>query len=417
MRKFGFLLGMIFTTTLVLGQDSIQDRECQRMKLFVGQELKKKDYAAATMYYLKGEKICNNYDSKKYNNMLQTIRNTVATEKDKARKKAYIDTLIAAYDRAEEKGFYNEALSSKRATYILQSTAPDKQKADKLYLRAFEHNNKFTDAELTFYYYNLYSLFTLVGTGDVGLARSYKKRLISDYFRLSKKIENENFTVRTQETLTSYFNNLVRTCDDILPELNGFMSSLPQDKEKKKKTVNNFLNLLKEKGCTESDEYEMLIDTIISIDNTIDAVLAKAQLLQIKKRFKESIGVYRDAIGMTETDSIKNEVLLNILEIQYNNLNSFKAAYNTALTIGGSNRSKALLVAANCVAKLANTCGSSTFDRKCNFYYAAQLADKAGNPNVAAKFRANAPTSDEIFNNNSPSSVVLSCWGVSVDVK
>ena len=415
MRIFGFLLGMVFTTSMVFGQDSIQDRECKRMLLFVGQELKSKNYAHATMYYLKGEELCDNYDAKKYNNMLQTIRNTVATEKDKARKKAYIDTLIAAYDRAEEKGFYNEALSSKRATYILQSTAPDKQKADKLYLRAFENNNKFTDAELTFYYYNLYSLFTLAGSGDVGLA--YKKRLISDYFRLSKKIENENLTARTQETLTSYFNNLIRTCDDILPELSGFMSSLPQDKEKKKKTVTNFLNLLKEKGCTESDEYEMLIDTIISIDNTIDAVLAKAQLLQVKKRFKESIGVYRDATGMAETDSVKNEILLNILEIQYNNLNSFKAAYNTALTINGSNRSKALLVAANCVAKLANTCGSSTFDRKCNFYYAAQLATKAGSPNVAAKFRANAPTSDEIFNNNSPSSVVLSCWGVSVDVK
>ncbi len=414
MRKFGFLLGMIFTTSLVFGQDSIQDRECKTMLLFVGQELKLKNYANATMYYLKGEALCNNYDSKKYGNMLQTIRNTVATEKDKARKTAYIDTLIWAYERAEEKGYYNEAQSSKRATYIMQSTAPDRVKADELYLRAFEHNNKFTDAELTFYYYNLYSLFT-VATGDD--KNVYKKRLISDYFRLSKKIENENLTARTQETLTNYFNNLVRTCDDILPELSGFMSSLPQDKEKKKKTVTNFLNLLKDKGCTESDEYEMLIDTIISIDNTIDAVLAKAQLLQVKKRFKESIGVYRDAIGMTETDSLKNEILLNILEIQYNNLNSLNAAYNTALTINGSNRSKALLIAANCVAKLANTCGSSTFDRKCNFYYAAQLAEKAGSPNVAAKFRANAPTSDEIFNNNNPSSVVLSCWGVSVDVK
>ena len=116
----------------------------------------------------------------------------------------------------------------------------------------------------------------------------------------------------------------MRSCEDILPELNGFMSSLPADKEAKKKTVNNFLTLLKEKGCTESDEYEMLIDTIISIDNTIDAVLAKAQLLQVKKRFKESIGVYRDAIEMTELDSIKNEIMLSILNIQYADMNAYK---------------------------------------------------------------------------------------------
>ncbi len=411
MKKLGFLLGMMLTTTMLMGQDSL---ECQRMKLFVTQELKDKDYAEATMYYLKGEEICNNYDQKKYNNMLQTIQNTISTENDKARKKAYIDTLIWAYDRAEKKGFFNEAQCAKRATYIMQTTAPDKEAADQLYLRAFEKNNSFTDAELTYYYYNLYTLYSVSTDDKKG---TYKKRLISDYFRLSRKIEKENLTARTQETLTTYFNNLVRTCDDILPELNGFMSTLPQDKEKKKKTVTNFLNLLKEKGCTESDEYEMLIDTIISIDNTIDAVLAKAQLLQVKKRYKESISVYRDAMAMTEADSVKNEILYIIGNIQYSNLSSYKAAYNTALTIGGAKRSKGLLIAANCVARLAMTCGASTFDRKCNYYYAAQLAEKAGSPGVAEKFRANAPSADEIFNNNSPASVVLSCWGVSVNVK
>ena len=81
------------------------------------------------------------------------------------------------------------------------------------------------------------------------------------------------------------------------------------------------------------------------------------------------------------------------------------------------NRSKALLVAANCVAKTANSCGSSTFERKCNYYYAAQLANQAGEPGIASKFKANAPTADEIFSNNSPATLKLSCWNVTVDVK
>jgi hypothetical protein len=109
--------------------------------------------------------------------------------------------------------------------------------------------------------------------------------------------------------------------------------------------------------------------------------------------------------------------MLNILEIQYTNLNSYKSAYNTALAISGSNRSKALMVASNCVAKLANTCGSSTFDRKCNYYYAAQLATNAGEGALASKYRQSCPNSDEIFSNNSPAQVTLSCWGVTVDVK
>lgn len=415
MKKFGLGLVVVFMVSLTFGQqDSLQDRECKRMQLFVGQELKVKDYARATMYYLKGETICGNYDAKKYKNMIQTMRNTVATEKDKANKKLYIDTLIAAYDRAEQKGFFNAAEASIRGLYILQSSVPNREKADSLFTVAFAANNTFKDAQLSYYYYNLYTMYT---KAKDDLKQVYKKRIISDYFRLSRKIENEGFKARTQESMTNYFNNVVRTCDDILPDLNGFMSDLPQDKAKKKKAVNNFLNLLKDKQCTESDEYAMLIDTIISIDNTVDAVLAKADLLKVKKKYKSSIEVLRTALEMAENDTLKGDIKLAILEIQYTNLSSYKSAYNTALSISGSNRSKALMVASNCVAKLANTCGSSTFDRKCNYYYAAQLATKAGESSLAAKYRENCPTSDEIFSNNSPAQVTLSCWGVTVDIK
>ena len=406
---------MIFMTTLFFGQEMDNNKECQRMLLFVSQELKMKNYAMASMYYLKGETICGEeYGAKEYDAMSKTLRNTIITETDNVRKKLYTDTLLGVYDRMDAKGYYNEVESSKRATFIMMSSKPDYKKADEIYLRAFENNNKFNDAELTYYYYNLYTLFSIT-SGDEQTA--FKKRLISDYFLLSKKIESEKFASSTQQSLTGYFNSLVRSCDDILPELNGFMSSLPQDKEAKKKAVNNFLKLLKEKGCTESNEYEMLIDTIISIDNTIDAVLAKAQLLKVKKRFKESISVYQTAVQMTELDSIKNEIMMDVLDIQYSNLNAYRTAYNTALTIKGMNRSKALLVAANCVAKTANSCGSSTFERKCNYYYAAQLANQAGEPGIASKFKANAPTADEIFSNNSPATLKLSCWNVTVDVK
>ena len=395
-------------------QDSLQDRECKRMQLFVGQELKLKNYARATMYYLKGEELCGNYDAKKYKNMIQTMRNTVATEKDKAKKKLYIDTLIAAYDRAEQKGFFNPAEASIRGLYILQSSLPNRLKADSLFTVAFAKNNTFKDAQLSYYYYNLYTMYTKAKeeTKEV-----YKKRMITDYFRLSRKIENEGFKARTQESMTNYFNNVVRTCDDILPDLNGFMSELPQEKDKKKKAVINFLTLLKEKQCTESDEYAMLIDTIISIDNTVDAVLAKADLLRVKKKYKEAIAVFRTALEMADNDTLRGDIKLSVLEIQYTNLSSYKSAYNTALSISGANRSKALMVASNCVAKLANTCGSSTFDRKCNYYYAAQLATNAGESSLAAKYRENCPSSDEIFSNNSPAQVTLSCWGVTVDIK
>ena len=415
MKKIGLGLGFVFIVALTFGQlDSLNERECKRMQLFVGQELKLKNYARATMYYLQGEVICNNYDAKKYKNMIQTIRNTVATEKDKARKKLYVDTLVSAYDRVEQKGFFNSAEASIRAMYILQSSAPNREKSDSLFTLAFQEKNLFKDAQLSYYYYNLYTMYSRAKDAQ---KENFKKRMISDYFSLSRKIENEGFKASTLETMTNYFNTVVRSCDDILPELLGFMSDLPQEKDKKKKSVTNFLNLLKEKRCTESEEYAMLIDTIISIDNTVDALLAKADLLRVKKKYKSSIDVFRTALEMADNDTLRGDVKLSILEIQYNNLNSFKSAYNTAMSITGLNRSKALMVASNCVARLADNCGSSTFDRKCNYYYAAQLATNAGESSLAAKYRESCPSSDEIFSNNSPSQVTLSCWGVTVDVK
>ncbi|MDC1245301.1 hypothetical protein N8Z79_07590, partial [Crocinitomicaceae bacterium] len=58
MKRFGILFGMIFMTTLFFGQEMDNNKECQRMLLFVSQELKMKNYAMASMYYLKGETIC-----------------------------------------------------------------------------------------------------------------------------------------------------------------------------------------------------------------------------------------------------------------------------------------------------------------------------------------------------------------------
>jgi hypothetical protein len=106
-----------------------------------------------------------------------------------------------------------------------------------------------------------------------------------------------------------------------------------------------------------------------------------------------------------------------ILEIQYHDQDAYNTAYRTAMGISGAYRNKALLIAANCVAKTANSCGASTFDRKCNYLYAAELAQRGGDGGAAARFRANGPTESDRFENNNPSSVSLSCWGVSVSLK
>jgi hypothetical protein len=73
-----------------------------------------------------------------------------------------------------------------------------------------------------------------------------------EYFFLSKLVSSANMSVKAQENLTTYFNGVVKSCDDILPDLKGFMSSFPQEVEAKKATVNNFISLLESKNNFDS---------------------------------------------------------------------------------------------------------------------------------------------------------------------
>lgn len=419
MKLKAILFGTFVAVTAIYAnaqEETPQEKECKRMRLFAGEELKIKNFAGATSYYIKAEQICGGFDKANYDRMIQTIRNTISTETDKVRKTAYIDTLVDAFDRSEKAGHFDKANSAIRATFVLQSSKTNRKKADELYVQFTQSGGVFNEAQVSMYYFNIYSLYTDTKV-TVEEKAALKKRLVSEYFTLSKLITDAKMTVKSQENLTTYFNTVVKSCDDILPDLAGFMSALPQEVEAKKKTVNNFMTLLKDKGCTGSKEYEMLVDTIIKIDNSIDAVLAKAQLQKAKKQYANAIATLNQAKGMTTDALKKEEIEFMILETQYHDQDAYNTAYRTALGISGANRNKALLIAANCVAKTANSCGASTFDRKCNYLYAAELAQRGGDGGAAARFRANGPTESEKFENNNPSSVSLSCWGVSVSLK
>ena len=419
MKLKAILFGTFVAVTAIYAnaqEETPQEKECKRMRLFAGEELKIKNFAGATSYYIKAEQLCGGFDKANYDRMIQTIRNTISTETDKVRKTAYIDTLVDAFDRSEKAGHFDKTNSAIRATFILQSSKPNRKKADELYVQFTQSGGAYNEAQVSMYYFNIYSLYTDTKV-TVEEKAALKKRLISEYFTLAKLITDAKMSVKSEENLTTYFNTVVKSCDDILPDLAGFMSALPQEVEAKKKAVNNFMKLLKDKGCTGSKEYEMLVDTIIKIDNSIDAVMAKAQLQKAKKQFANAITTLNQAKGMT-TDAVKKEEIeFMILEIQFHDQDAYNTAYRTALGISGANRNKALLIAANCVAKSANSCGASTFDRKCNYLYAAELAQRGGDGGAAARFRANGPTESEKFENNNPSSVSLSCWGVSVSLK
>jgi hypothetical protein len=392
-------------------QESDAERECKRM-LFLAQQarMEKNDYHESAIYMLKAESICEGLDEKNTKILIASLRNTLNGLSDEAQKKAYNDTLSGAFARAEKNGFYTNDNDLIWGATIVGSTNPDRQKANELFKRGIaSQGEKIHEGYIVYYYYNLYAMYAAAAD-----KAELKKELISAYFQLSAIIGKANMSQQTQETVTGYFNAVVRTCDDILPDLGGFMSKLPQDPAVKLSQVKNFISLLESKECTDSPEYLQLIDTLVGIDpNSLEAQLMKAKAQMAKKDYRGAINTLKTAKGLSTDDAQKNEITYTISNAQYQS-GSYTGAYNTAMSVSGDFRSKALLIAGNAVAKNANSCGNSTFERKCNYIYAAQLLEQAGKS--GASMRAQGPTEGEIFDNNSPSSVTLSCYGVSVSL-
>ena len=419
---------LIFNVFISLSQnDSIKLRECNRSKFLAQEErksieidtsatLKLMHFKTEFTYLLKAEAICGTFTKNNYNYIIRSGQDILKLEKDPKIKSIYIDTLFLINKKIDLLKFGDKNIVLKLADYCLLKSVIERDLCDNYYLNALRDTSlKFTDVNIINYYSNLYSLYL---TEQDALKKStYKKRLISDYFMLSKLITYKKLQARTLESIVNVFNGIVRNCEDLLPDLVVFMNELPQEKEAKIKTVTNFLNLMKEKSCSSSKEYEMLVDTLIKIVGSIETMIEKAELLIVKKRYTEGLANFNAAKIMTENLVKLDEIDFRILEVQFHNLDNYQTAYRLAMAISGTNKSKALLIAAKCVANSANSCGSSTFDRKCNYYYAAELAERAGDSGAASRYRAGAPSSEEKFNNNNPSSVSLSCWGVTVNVR
>jgi hypothetical protein len=389
--------------------DSIRQRECDRMRFLAGEELKVKNYAGAVSYYLKGEDLCGDFDKATYDRISITIQNAYNSVKDKEIKAQYSDTLLSLLDRMETKGFLDKEESLTRAKFILNSTDQDRKKADNYFKIAMENNVRMTEVSLYTYYSNVYMLYA---NSNDSSKEVLKKRLISEYLLFVNNLKNEKII----EIMKKYFNSVVTTCEDLMPDLKIYMTKLPESKEDKLTMINMFMDMISEMKCTDSPEYEMLVDSVIAIDNSIDAVLAKKKLLFVKEDFDGAIDLLKKASGMTENDSLKNAFEYEVMEITYFNKKSYKMAYNMALSMNSEYRSKALEIAADVVASMANSCGVSTFDRKCNYLYAAQLAERAGLSSKAQRYKDMGPSNTEKFENGNPTSATLSCWGVTVNL-
>lgn len=419
MKLGNILLGAsMILATVTFAED--EERECQRMKKIANDAMIGENYKEATEYFLKGETQCGEFDAANYGRLTGSLIRVINAETDTDSKKLYSDTLCAAWDRMDEKGLYENKNDMYRGNFELQKSAPDYLKADKYFTRGIAaHANggaPIQEMYIPLHYYNTYTLFFM--EQDAEKKNMLKKRMINDYFDLSKLITKSNFSLTAQEGITIYFNSVVQSCDDLTPEIAGFITNLPEDVEAAKTSLMSLIDLMETKSCEDSQEYMNLINAYLEKDpESLKALEMKAKILEKEGKYREANVIYEKLIASPEVTDERNAELKYKIVNNLFKLRSYKSAYSKAMNIQGKFRGKAMSIAGQCVGQMANSCGVSTFERNCNYIYAVQLLEQSGGAagsNLIAQYKAKFPTSKDCFGEGNPTSVTLECWGVTV---
>ncbi|GAB5416549.1 MAG: hypothetical protein Crog4KO_34130 [Crocinitomicaceae bacterium] len=406
--KLGTLL---IVASLLIGSAAYgQMTDCERFLGVANNAYAQENFPEAIEYYKKVEAECEELGKDNYDRLVASY--IALMDKEEFGGDAWLDKLekvMATWEVMDEKGFYNKEDDLTRGYYYSNMRTPDYAQADKYLARGIRAagTDLYDENYITLFYFNTYTMWYI--ELDEAKKAELKQRLIKDYFEMSKLIKDANFAPSIQEGLTGYLGQVITSCEDLQPEIPVFIESLPEDPESKKTALMNMAKLMKDNECLETDEYKNIADMLYKLDPEDEEI----QIIVLEtKSYSEQIPILKELKAQAETDEEKNKYQYKIA-YNYSEMNQYKAAYSAAQAVGGKNKSNALVIQAQAVAAMANSCGVSTFDRKCNYIYAAQLMEQAGRD--GSKYRAAGPTKEDCFNNSNPTSVTLECWGVTVN--
>lgn len=209
------------------------------------------------------------------------------------------------------------------------------------------------------------------------------------------------------------------TCDRLIPLYESEYEANKTDITWLKRSVNR----LGQKGCTDSNFYDKIVETFVNVDGSCDSYLAYANLLLKKGDENKALEYFKKAVDCQDNNYKKADILYNIAIIMKNKGRSSDArSYANKALEARPSLGKAHLLIANLYAANANACGGGDpFVSRMVFQLALEKAyrAKAVDPSIAgqadrsiANYASKAPTKAEIFNSGrTPGTYVkIGCW-------
>ncbi|MEY3236964.1 MAG: hypothetical protein RI883_1065 [Bacteroidota bacterium] len=419
MRIRIFLILFILVSFNGKSQDVlVEDEKCHNYKTLGDNSFAYKDYSTAVSHFFKCESYCSDLNKVFYDKLITSLKNTITNTKELSQRTFYIDTLVNVYNNSESKGFYDQSNDLMRAAFILKSNKPDLKKVDELFVRAMKNkHNVLSETQIILYFSNMYNIYL---DEHRELKSAFKRRMIKEYFELASLIENEKMSENAMSNLTTYFNNLIKDCQDILPDVEFYLNTLSEIESQKLVELNNLKWILENKKCTESYFYEEVIDSLIYIEPSLELYLISAKCLSSRKEFSKEFSTLFSAKKLAKDDSIKNEIDFLSAKSLFN-AGNFIESYKIAITIKGDYFGATNKIAAQCVAMSKESCGNNETEQKLNLIYAQMLLIKSKEQgidvqNLLNEYSSNFPSDTDLAASSLKrgQEIMLKCWGVKI---
>ncbi|MCQ0111726.1 tetratricopeptide repeat protein [Zhouia amylolytica] len=213
-------------------------------------------------------------------------------------------------------------------------------------------------------------------------------------------------------------------CDKLVPLYEKNFEAKKDDA----KWLKSALYRLDNKECTDGEIYVQVVEALHNLEPSASSAYGLGTLNDKKGNSSEALKYYNESVSL-ETDAVKKSNLLYKIASKYSKGKQYATSYKYAQKAIDANPSNgnAYLLQAVCIANSANSCGTTSFEKRAVYWKAADRASRAAQMDPSVKSRAyaaaeaykgRAPSRTDIFNSGMAGKTIsFNCWlGGSVKV-
>lgn len=453
MKKNRYLTMFVVIMSMGLSMAQAENPECRTNLSIWFEHYKVKNYDAAYEPWKMVYNTCPGFHKATFSGgeriLKHKIKNSSGADQD-----GYIQDLLKMYDESTvhfPKDFPKAGVLSDKALLMDQNKMASDQQIYEMLDGPFKSNpTGFTNPKALYLYFS--SLVNLYDAGSKDIQEVFdtydavveqmdviNKSYTDNITKYLKKQEAGTLTKKEEKNLGIYSRNSeslgmvsnsidaklgkLADCDNLIPLYEKNFDAKKGDVKWVKSAVSRMFG----KECTDDPLFSKLVGVQAELDPSAEVYVYLGTLEAKNGNNSAAIENFNKAVELQGDPDKKSNILYKIATIVRRSSKSQARNYCRKAVDANPSNGKAYLLEASLVASSANACGSTPFEKRAIYWYAANIADKAGRvdpslrgraSSAAASYRAKAPDKTMIFNSNMAGKTVnFNCWvGGSVKV-